>query len=174
MVPNFTPSQTIPQWRAGVTLWLKSFHQVPAASLPDDDVALARLAELGATSGHGVVSNGTHSADGCAAVMADSIIAVVAEKALEAWIEKLGQRKSSGIGNAKRWGAEFDLAALDQELDESVRRLNVLNPNSRAFARRFVKEHIARTNPLKDQGANCPDGSAAGVPGGSQEKGRDR
>ena len=35
------------EWRAGVTLWLKSFHQVPAASLPDDDVALARLAGLG-------------------------------------------------------------------------------------------------------------------------------
>src|SRR5947209_7876606 len=35
------------EWRAGMTLWLKSFHQVPAASLPDDDVALARLAELG-------------------------------------------------------------------------------------------------------------------------------
>lgn len=35
------------EWRAGITLWLKSFHQVPAASLPDDDVALARLAELG-------------------------------------------------------------------------------------------------------------------------------
>lgn len=35
------------EWRAGVTLWLKSWHQVPAGSLPDDDVALARLAELG-------------------------------------------------------------------------------------------------------------------------------
>lgn len=35
------------EWRAGVTLWLKSFHQVPAASLPNDDIALARLAEFG-------------------------------------------------------------------------------------------------------------------------------
>lgn len=35
------------EWRAGVTLWLKSYHQVPAASLPSDDIALARLAELG-------------------------------------------------------------------------------------------------------------------------------
>lgn len=35
------------EWRAGVTLWLKSFHQVPAGSIPDDDVQLARLAELG-------------------------------------------------------------------------------------------------------------------------------
>lgn len=35
------------EWRAGMTLWLKSFHQVPAGSIPDDDVALARLAEFG-------------------------------------------------------------------------------------------------------------------------------
>jgi len=34
-------------WRAGMTIWMKSFHQVPAGSIPDDDVALARLAELG-------------------------------------------------------------------------------------------------------------------------------
>ena len=35
------------EWRAGVTLWLKSWHQSPAASLPDDDLLLARLAEFG-------------------------------------------------------------------------------------------------------------------------------
>ena len=35
------------EWRAGLTLWLKSFHQVPAGSVPDDDVSLTRLAELG-------------------------------------------------------------------------------------------------------------------------------
>lgn len=34
-------------WRAGVTLWLKSWDQVPAGTLPDDDVDLCRLAELG-------------------------------------------------------------------------------------------------------------------------------
>jgi hypothetical protein len=44
---EFHAQTTDAEWRAGVTLWLKSFHQVPAASLPDDDVALARLAELG-------------------------------------------------------------------------------------------------------------------------------
>jgi len=35
------------EWRAGVTLWLKSQDQRPAGSLPDDDVELCRLAELG-------------------------------------------------------------------------------------------------------------------------------
>lgn len=34
-------------WRAGVTLWLKSWDQVPAGSLPDDDIDLCRLAEFG-------------------------------------------------------------------------------------------------------------------------------
>lgn len=34
------------EWRAGVTLWLKSWDQVPAGSLPADDVDLCRLAEL--------------------------------------------------------------------------------------------------------------------------------
>jgi len=35
------------EWRAGVTLWLKSQDQTPAGSLPDNDVELCRLAELG-------------------------------------------------------------------------------------------------------------------------------
>jgi hypothetical protein len=34
-------------WRAGVTLWLKSWDQVPAGTLPGDEVDLCRLAELG-------------------------------------------------------------------------------------------------------------------------------
>lgn len=35
------------EWRAGVTLWLKSQDQAPSGSLPDDDIDLCRLAELG-------------------------------------------------------------------------------------------------------------------------------
>lgn len=35
------------EWRAGVTLWLRSWDQAPAGSLPDDDIELCRLAELG-------------------------------------------------------------------------------------------------------------------------------
>lgn len=35
------------EWRAGVTLWLKSWDQVPAGSLPNDDAELCHLADLG-------------------------------------------------------------------------------------------------------------------------------
>lgn len=151
------------EWRAGVTLWLKSFHQVPAASLPDDDIDLARLAELGrdvrswrklrAMALHGWVKGD----DG------RLYHPVVAEKALEAWIEKLGQRKSSGAANAKRWGAEFDACAVDAQIGTAVAKLTALNPHSRALRRRPPKT-----------ATGSPDGSADVVPSGSQEKGRER
>lgn len=35
------------EWRAGVTLWCESWHQVPAASLPDNERVLCKLAGLG-------------------------------------------------------------------------------------------------------------------------------
>lgn len=44
---SFHARSTDAEWRAGVTLWLKSWDQVPPGSLPDDDIDLCRLAELG-------------------------------------------------------------------------------------------------------------------------------
>lgn len=44
---SFHARATDSEWRAGMTLWLKSWDQVPAGSLPPDDIALCRLAELG-------------------------------------------------------------------------------------------------------------------------------
>lgn len=35
------------EWRAAMTLWWAAWTQKPAASLPDDDLALCRLADLG-------------------------------------------------------------------------------------------------------------------------------
>ncbi len=35
------------EWRAAIQLWWAAWNQVPAASLPDDDVALCRLAGFG-------------------------------------------------------------------------------------------------------------------------------
>ncbi|MDO8775698.1 MAG: hypothetical protein Q7K57_44755 [Burkholderiaceae bacterium] len=44
---EFHAQATDAEWRAGLTLWVKSWDQVPAGSLPVDDVSLCRLAELG-------------------------------------------------------------------------------------------------------------------------------
>jgi hypothetical protein len=91
------------EWRAGMTLWLKSFHQVPAASIPDDDVLLARLAEFGrdVEAWRGVKGVALHGWVKCA----DGrwYHPVVAEKALEAWDKRKSASARGKAGNAKRW-----------------------------------------------------------------------
>ena len=44
---DFNASASDGEWRAAVTLWWAAWGQVPAGSLPDDDVVLCRLADLG-------------------------------------------------------------------------------------------------------------------------------
>ncbi|QNT78261.1 hypothetical protein [Entomobacter blattae] len=91
------------EWRAGVTLWLKSFHQVPSASLPCNDRSLAHLAEFGRDIESWLqVRNGAlHGWILCA----DGRLyhPVVAVRAREAWRRKLIQREKGRKGNAVRW-----------------------------------------------------------------------
>jgi hypothetical protein len=150
------------EWRAGVTLWLKSFHQVPAASLPDEEKALARLAELGrdvrtwrklrAGALHGWVK----ASDG------RLYHPVVAVKALEAWIKKLTHGRLSAAGNAKRYGLAFDPGPLNLEIDHALGLLSRLDPHSRAL----------RKPPGRAPGGSPAD-ARTGVPPGSQEKGKE-
>lgn len=44
---EFNAAASDSEWRAALTLWWAAWNQVPAGSLPDDDVALCRLADLG-------------------------------------------------------------------------------------------------------------------------------
>ena len=81
---------------------------------------------------------------------------------MEAWLEKLGQRKSSAAGNAKRNNQEFDPVPFDAAIDVTAGLLAALNPNSRLLARRLPK--TSRTPPV---------GTPDGFPSGSQGKGRE-
>jgi hypothetical protein len=132
---EFHAAASDPAWRAGVTLWLKSWHQVPAGSLPDDDAMLARLAELGRDirGWKKCKAEALHGWERCS----DGRLyhRVVAEKALEAWLEKLRQRLASGAGNAKRWNAEFDRAPIDADVERAKTLLSAIAPNSRAIAK---------------------------------------
>jgi hypothetical protein len=99
-----------PEWRAGFTLWLKSFHQVPAGSLPDDDIEICRLAELGrdVKTWRKVKEMALHgwyrAADG--RLYHD----VVAEKTVEAWRRK-GEQKARTL--------KARVAALKKRFDEA-------------------------------------------------------
>ena len=86
---------------AALTLWLVSWHQTPAASLPDNDKMLAHLSQAG--SGWKKVKD--HALRGWVRCSDGRIYhPVVAEKANEAWEKKQKQRERSRTGNATRWG----------------------------------------------------------------------
>lgn len=88
----FHARATDAEWRAGVTLWLKSQDQVPAGSLPDDDIDLCRLAELGrdTKTWKKIRSGALHGWFKCS----DGRLynEVTAEVALAQWQGKVGQR----------------------------------------------------------------------------------
>lgn len=77
------------EFRAGLLLWCASWHQVPAASIPDDDVVLARLAGYGRVVKEwqkvrsGALRGWVKCSDG------RLYHPVVAEKANESWESKL-------------------------------------------------------------------------------------
>lgn len=90
------------EWRAGVTLWLKSWDQVPAGSLPADEVALCRLAELGRDlrQWRRVAATALHGWFQCS----DGRLyhRVVAEGVADAWQRKLAQRDRTEAARAAR------------------------------------------------------------------------
>ena len=162
-------------WRAGFTLWLKSYHQVPAASIPDDDVALARLAELGRDV-KGWKRIRTMALRGWVKCSDGRLYhPVVAEKALEGWIQKIAQRKASAAGNASRYDLPFDPKPFEDADAQCRGFLATLTPQSRLLLKR-PKKLPAR---LPVGGDTAPGGSADGsadgtpdaLPSGSQETG---
>lgn len=152
---------------AAITLWLVSWHQVPAGSLPDNDRMLAHLAQ--SKNWNRVKA---HALRGWS--LADDgrmYHAVVAEKVLEAWLEKLAQRLSSGAGNAKRWGGEFDPAPIEQQMRDTRALLIALNPQSRTLAKKRTSGISKPSGQHPDGTKKDPGGMRPGVPLRSQETG---
>lgn len=93
------------EFKAALALWLKSWLQVPAASLPDDDRVLAHLSGAGPR-WKKIKDMALRGFVKCA----DGRLyhPVVAEKANEAWLKKQSYRSRSKKGNDKRWGSQKD------------------------------------------------------------------
>lgn len=89
-------------WRSGLTLWLKSWDQVPAGSLPDDDIDLCRLAEFGRDmkSWKKVREEAMHG--WLLATDGRRYHPVVAEGVNEAWKRKCDQRNRTSSARAAR------------------------------------------------------------------------
>lgn len=158
-------------WRAGLNLWLTSWHQVPAGSLPDDDASLAKHAGLGrdVRTWRKVKAEALRGWVKCD----DGLLyhETVAEMALEAWIEKLAQALSSGAGNASRWGTEFDPAPIEAEMAHAVEMLTAINPKSKALQKVARRKSRNQTDGSPGGKPKSSRRDAKRVPSGSQEKG---
>ena len=165
---NATASRHPVAWMVGHKLWYRAWHQVPAASLPDDDEQLCHLAELGFDmrtwrKAKDVALRGwLRCSDG------RLYHPMVAEVALEAWIEKLLQRLSSSAGNAKRYSHDFDPSPLNAAIDVAATLLDTLNPRSRAADKLKRRQSRPSTHDLPPGAVPPPTGSRPGVPAASQ------
>lgn len=104
-------------WSA-VLLWCASWHQVPAASLPDDDRVLAQLAGFGR-----VVKEWQRVRDGALRgwiVCADGRLyhPVVAAKACDAWHSKFQARWKSECARIKKHNQRHGTSIVFPTLDE--------------------------------------------------------
>ncbi len=102
---EFAVETTGDEFRAGVLLWCASWHEVPAASLPDNDRLLASLAGYGR--GPGGQRDWTRVRAGALhgfVLCADGRLyhRVLAAKALEAWDAKLRRRHSRECERIKK------------------------------------------------------------------------
>lgn len=90
---------------ANIMSWSASWHQVPAASLPDDDAALCRLLGYGRDVKTWLKVRAAGGLRGWVKCSDGRLYhPVVAEKAIDAHERKVTQRKRSKAGNEARWG----------------------------------------------------------------------
>lgn len=111
--------------RAAVLLWCASWHQIPAASIPDDDVVLAQLAGYGRVVREwsklraGALHGWIKCADG------RLYHPIVAEKANEAWQAKRAQRWKTECARIKkhnqRHGEDVPFPTLEEFLADVPR-----------------------------------------------------
>lgn len=106
------------EFRCAVLLWCASWHQIPAASLPNDDKVLSNFSGFGR-----VVKEWLKVKDGA---MRGWLLCndgrlyhpVVAEKALEAWRSKLEQRWKTECARIKKHNQRHNLNLRCPEFEE--------------------------------------------------------
>lgn len=168
-----------------LSLWAASWHQVPTSSLPNADASLYRMSMCPTEREwrrvrERALRDWVPCSDG------RLYHPVVAELAIECWLDKLVQRRKSEAGNAKKYKRPMDMRQIDQLEAEALSMLRDLNPNSPILTKKrtVVAVPVGRGAasggdpsgspqgvPQGSHGA--PTGSPTGSPVGSQEKGRD-
>ena len=147
---------------AAMCMWLESWHQIPAASLPNNPRMLAHLSQAGAK-WNKVKDQALRGWIACG----DGRLyhPVVAAKALEAWIEKLLNSITGAAGNSKRWEIEIDTGKARADAREAIALLRALAPQSKSLKKKAV---------LGIETGSAPDSAPDSPPDSSADRKRER
>ncbi len=167
------------EFRCAVLLWCASWHQVPAASLPDDDKLLAQYAGFGRVVKEWVrVRNGAlrgwvKCSDG------RLYHPVVAEKANESWLAKLRQRLKTECGRIKkhneRHGTKIPFPDFDDWLAAGCPTGQALPvPGDNGTLSQGQTANVASDNSDMSQGQDAPVASENHSKGQIRDRDRDR
>lgn len=152
-------------FRCAVLLWCVSWHQVPAASLPDDDVLLSQYAGFGRS----VREWKRYRAEALHGwVMCDDgrwYHPTVAEKALEAWAQRLQQRWRTECSRIKKAAQRAGVSPIYPSFEEWEAHLEATGSEHW----RPANVPGDKTEPSPETGADCPPN----VPGETTSKGRE-
>lgn len=156
-----------------MSLWAEAWRQVPAGSLPANDMTLQRMSMCPSMKEWARVRE---------RAMRDWVLCtdgryyhrVVAEMALECWLEKLDMRRRSAKGNAEKHKIPVDTRAIEAEIAETMEMLRRANPHSQALVKRR-KSGRAADAPVAAAPVGPPGGGSGGGPAGgdgSSHRGR--
>lgn len=144
------------EFRCAVLLWCASWHQVPAASLPDDDIILAQLAGYGR-----VVKEWKKVREGSLRgwIKCDDgrlYHPVVVEKANEAWARKQERAWNTECARIKKLNQRHDLTG-----DSAIPFPTIEQFLSPDYAPPKAPD-VPKVSPGTKQG--CPEGQGSNVP----------
>jgi hypothetical protein len=140
------------EFRSAVLLWCASWHQVPAASLPDDDISLAKLAGFGFVVKEwkkvreGALRGWIKCSDG------RLYHPVVSEKANEAWQGRLDYRDKKEADRLRKAAIRAAHKAAEDV------QMNKGNPQDNASLSAGQNQNVQRTN-----GGNPPENTLIGT-----------
>lgn len=155
------------EFKAALSLWCKSWTQVPAASMPDDERLLAKAAGLSLSDWRGVADMALKGWTLCD----DGRLyhPVVAEKALAAWLERIAHREKSAKGNAARHKSFlYDPETFERERQEALSCLARVAPAA-AVSLGFLPQGDETPPPGTE---NAPPGTPPRSDLGSEGRGR--
>jgi hypothetical protein len=118
------------EFKAALSLWARSWTQVPAASISADERVQARLVGVSLAEWRTLAPRALQGWQECA----DGRFyhPVVAEKALTAWLDKLSRQERSAKGNAAKYGREADTAAFAGQTQRAITCLARIAPSESA------------------------------------------